>query len=125
MFKPNVWDAIRKKTYALADGKCMICLSPTKRLEAHEQWEYDEANKTQRLKGIVAVCSNCHKVIHIGLTQLKGNEEQAIAHFMKVNNCTYADYRKALGIANEAHARRNRVDEWALDLTYLKDFISL
>ena len=41
---------------------------------------------------------------------------------MKVNNCSYAEYRKALGEANEAHRRRNLVLEWKLDLSYLKKF---
>jgi hypothetical protein len=42
---------------------------------------------------------------------------------MKVNNCTYAEYRKALGEATEAHRRRNQVDEWQLDISKLKDFL--
>ena len=124
-FKPQVWDIIRRKAYSKADGKCTICNAPTKRLEAHEQWEYDEENKVQRLKRVIAICPDCHKVIHIGLTQLKGNEQAAIEHFIKVNNSTYADYRKALGKANADHARRNRVDEWALDLTWLKEFLEI
>ena len=33
------------------------------------------------------------------------------------------EYRKALGEANEAHARRNRVPEWSLDLSWLKRFL--
>ena len=61
--------------------------------------------------------------MHIGYAQLNGNEEAACKHFMRVNKCTYADYRRALGKANEDHARRNRVDEWALDLTWLKEFL--
>ena len=57
------------------------------------------------------------------LGQLMGGEERAAAHFMKVNGCTYAEYRKALGEANAAHRRRNGVAEWKLDLSYLSKFI--
>lgn len=117
------WDLVRKRAYARAGGKCMICGAPTKRLEAHERWEYDEKTNTQRLAGIVAVCRSCHEVIHIGRTQLMGREREAEAHFMKVNGCTYAEYRKALGEANADHARRNRVPEWKLDISYLLEFI--
>lgn len=100
----------------------MICGAPTRRLEAHERWDYDEKNAVQKLADVVAVCHSCHEVIHIGRTQLTGGEERACAHFMKVNGCNYAEYRKALGEANEAHRRRNQVPEWELDLAWLKRF---
>ncbi|MDE6505223.1 MAG: HNH endonuclease [Clostridia bacterium] len=117
------WDVVRKDAYARAGGKCMICGKKTGRLEAHERWEYDEENAVQKLADVVAVCRGCHEVIHIGRTQLMGREREAEEHFMKVNGCSYAEYRKALGEANEAHRRRNRVAEWKLDLSYLKKFI--
>ena len=41
---------------------------------------------------------------------------------MKVNECSYSEYRKALGEANERHSRLNRVSEWNLDLSYLKRY---
>lgn len=116
------WDMVRRDAYARAGGRCMICGEPSARLEAHERWEYDEENAVQRLSDVVAVCRSCHEVIHIGRTQLMGRERTAEEHFMKVNGCTYAEYRKALGEANEAHRRRNRVPEWKLDLGWLKRF---
>lgn len=100
----------------------MICGAPASRLEAHERWSYDEGNCVQKLEDVVAICKSCHEVIHIGRTTLMGGEERASAHFMKVNGCSYAEYRKALGAANEAHRRRNAVPEWKLDLSYLKKF---
>ena len=42
---------------------------------------------------------------------------------MKVNGCTYAEYRKALGEANADHARRNKVPEWKLDISVLLDIL--
>ncbi len=119
---PAQWNAVRRDAYARAKGKCMICGAPTARLEAHERWSYDEANCVQKLETVDAVCKSCHEVIHIGRTSLLGNEEMACAHFMKVNGCGYADYRKALGEANAEHRRRNAVAEWKLDLTWLKRF---
>ena len=116
-------DVVRREAYARAGGRCMICGAPSHRLEAHERWEYDEERCVQKLADVVAVCKSCHEVIHIGRTQLMGGEVRASEHFMKVNGCTYAEYRKALGEANEAHRRRNLVPEWKLDLGYLKKFI--
>jgi len=120
----KVWDVVRKDAYARANGKCMICARPASRLEAHERWSYDEENCVQKLEDIVSICKDCHNVIHIGRTQLKGDEERAEKHFMKVNNCSYAEYRQALGKANEEHKRRNLVPEWKLYLTYLKRYIN-
>jgi len=118
----EVWDKIRKKAYAKAGGKCSICGKNAK-LEAHESWEYDEKNNVQKLKRIIAVCHDCHSVIHIGRTQLKGDIIRAENHFIKVNKCTYADYIRALGKANEDHIRRNKISEWKLDLSYLKRYV--
>ena len=117
------WDFIRADAKQRADGRCMICGKKTDRLDAHERWNYDIKNGVQKLEDVLAVCKDCHSVIHIGYTQLKGNEERAEKHFIKVNGCSYADYRKALGEANELHKLRNGVSEWKLDLTYLKRFI--
>ncbi len=117
------WDFIRKEAYARAEGKCMICGRKVTRLEAHERWAYDMETKTQILTDVIAVCHLCHSVIHIGRTQLVGDEDRAIKHFCFVNKCTYADYIKALSKANELHRKRNEVSEWKLDLTYLKRYI--
>lgn len=118
----EAWDKIRKKAYSRAGGKCMLCGAPTARLEAHEQWEYDDEKGVQKLKNVVAVCRACHEVIHIGRTQLMGREREASEHFMKVNGCTYAEYRKALGEANEKHRERSR-REWQLDVSKLNKFM--
>ncbi len=122
ILKPSMWDVVRHDAYARANGRCMICGRPAKRLEAHEKWRYDEATETQVLEDVIAVCHSCHSVIHIGRTQLLGNEDEAIKHFLKVNNCKYSDYVKALGEANKTHQRLNKVGEWKLDLSWLKRF---
>ena len=118
----KLWDIVRKDAYARANGKCMICGRPAKRLEAHEKWSYDEKTATQKLEDVIAVCHTCHSVIHIGRTQLMGEEDKAIAQFIRVNKCSYADYRKALGEANARHRKLNEIPEWKLDISWLKRF---
>ena len=116
------WDYIKSEAKESSGGCCAICGKKTTKLDAHERWSYDEKNAIQKLEGVIAVCKDCHSVIHIGFTQLKGDEERAEKHFMKVNDCSYAEYRKALGKANEIHQRRNKIPEWKLDLSYLKKY---
>lgn len=118
----KLWDVVRKDAYARANGKCMICGRPAKRLEAHEKWSYDEKTATQKLEDVIAVCHTCHSVIHIGRTQLMGEEDKAIEQFMRVNKCSYADYRKALGEANARHRKLNEISEWNLDISWLERF---
>ena len=118
----KLWDIVRKDADAPANGKCMICGRPAKRLEAHEKWSYDEKTATQKLEDVIAVCHTCHSVIHIGRTQLMGEEDKAIAQFIRVNKCSYADYRKALGEANARHRKLNEIHEWNLDISWLKRF---
>lgn len=120
----QAWDFIRKDAYARAGGKCAIC-GARGRLEAHERWQYSVKNGVgvQKLVDVIAVCRACHETIHIGRTSLLGGEERAAEHFMKVNGVSYAEYRAALGKANEIHAELNKISEWALDLGYLKRFL--
>ena len=122
ILSPAQWDLVRRDAYARAEGKCMICGVKTARLEAHERWSYDEEKHIQKLEDVVAVCRDCHAVIHIGRTQLKGDEKTASEHFMKVNGVAYAEYRKALGEANVVHQRRNKIPEWGIDLRWLERF---
>ena len=101
----------------------MICGKKTDALDAHEKWSYDEEKGVQKLEDVIAVCKDCHNAIHICRTQAVGNAERAEDHYMKVNGCSYAEMRADMGKANEINERRNKVNEWKQDLTWLKRFI--
>lgn len=118
------WDFIRQDAKNRAEGKCVICGRKTSRLEAHEKWSYDQNNAVQKLEDVIAVCHDCHSVIHMGRTQLMGDASRAENHFMSVNKCNYAQFRERLGKANVEHQQRNKISEWKIDLTWLKRFIT-
>ena len=118
------WDYIRKEAKDRFNNCCAICGKANCRLEAHEQWDYDLENGIQILKDVISVCHDCHSVIHYGRTSLMGDVERSEAHYMKVNNCSYAQLRQDLGKANIEHQKRNQVSEWKLDLSWLKRFIN-
>ncbi len=119
----RAWDFIRKDAYSKANGKCQICGTYRKRLEAHEEWDFNKETKTQRLTGVIALCHSCHQVKHIGRTQAIGEEDKAIAHFKRVNNTDYQGYIKALKEANDKNIELSSVYEWLLDLSYLKTYV--
>ncbi len=117
------WDFLKKDAKERANGQCVICGKKTKFLDAHERWSFDQEKCVQKLEDIIAVCKDCHSVIHIGFTSIKGDIERAENHFMKVNNCSYVEYRKALGEAVERHKQLNQVSEWGINLEFLNRYI--
>jgi len=123
MLPPKDWDIIRKDAYRRANGKCMICKRAARRLEAHEKWEYDDANHVQKLVDVLALCHDCHSVIHISRTYLIGEGDRAMRHFMKVNSCTQSDFHLALAAANEEYQRRNKIEDWVTDISFINELI--
>ena len=115
---PADWDKVRKDAYARAGYRCCIC-GKKDRLEAHEQWSYDDQLKLQKLENVLALCHNCHEVKHIFRTQLMGRGAEAMAHFMRVNGCTQMQFHAALAEANEEYLRRNKVEGWTTDVSWL------
>ena len=75
------WDFLKSDAKLRAEGKCVICGKESKVLDAHERWEYDEENGIAKLKDIIAVCKDCHSVIHINFTSIKGDIEKAEKHY--------------------------------------------
>ena len=120
----KAWDVVRKDAYQKSNYRCSICGSKPKILHAHEKWHFDIKTHTQKLVDVIAVCPACHLVIHIGRTQLIGKEDIAIRHFKKVNNVDFSAYTKALSRANTENISLSNIDDWQLDLSYLKKFIN-
>ena len=118
---PEDWDKVRKDAYARAKGRCMICLKSTSRLEAHEKWSYDEERAIQKLETVVALCRECHEVKHIGRAQLMGRGDDVMEQFMRVNECSQMEFHEALSKANEEHFRRNKIEGWSTDISWLKN----
>ena len=46
------WDILRDKCYKRANGVCQICGYKTDGLDAHEVWEFDTKNKTQKVENL-------------------------------------------------------------------------
>lgn len=118
---PASWDKIRRAAYARANGRCTCCGRKVSRLEAHERWSYDEKRALQKLETVVALCRNCHEVVHISRTQLIGRGGEAMEWFMKVNGCSQMDFHAELDRANKEYFRRNKIENWTTDISWLKE----
>jgi len=125
LLKPQMWERLRKEIYKKFNYKCAICRSGGK-LHAHEVWEYDDENHIQKLVDIIALCSKCHAVKHVGLAGIQASEgklnfENLVKHFMKVNNCDRETFEKHRDKAFNKFEERSRYD-WSLDISSLKRF---
>lgn len=118
LLPPAKWDIVRKDAYKRAGYRCCIC-GAKGRLEAHEKWSYDEEKGLQKLEDVLALCHACHGVKHISRTQLVGKGDEAMAHFIKVNGCSQMQFHERLGEVNAEYLRRNQVEGWTTDVTWL------
>lgn len=128
MVSRSEWDVIRKKSYALAGGKCEICGASgfdqgfPHALECHERWEYDSVMDTQRLVGLLALCPLCHKVKHWGLAVARGEERIVRDHLMAVNDMRHEEIAVVVLEAFRVWKKRNETT-WDTDISYIKEYM--
>jgi hypothetical protein len=111
--RTSEWDVIRKKCYENANNKCEICSSTgleqgyNYSVECHEIWKYNDDNHLQILIGVIALCPYCHKTKHVGLAQIKNEEDIVIKQLMTVNNISRNDAKNY--IQNSFNIWRERI----------------
>ena len=118
------WTELRNNCYNKAGHKCEICDSTGKKqgfnhnVECHEVWKYDDKNKIQRLEKLIALCPLCHKVKHVGLARVNGEEKLVLKHLMKVNNMTETDAIDYISDSFKLGVERSKY-KWKLDISWL------
>jgi hypothetical protein len=113
------WDRLRRHVYAQFGHRCAIC-GAGGRLHCHEVWDYDDSAHVQALRGLLALCEDCHHVKHIGLAGVLASEgkldyERIVAHFLRVNGCDRETFRRHYEAAMAQWAERSRY-EWLPDV---------
>ncbi len=117
------WDRVRQIVYRRASHVCEICGGRGERwpVECHEVFAYNDALRTQTLVRLLALCPACHEVKHLGLAEMRGQREAALAHLARVNGWSRADAELyAEGSFELWHQRSGH--QWSLDLSYLEQF---
>ena len=112
------WNTIRRRTYRAANHRCEVCgeKGPKHQVECHEQWHFNTKTQVQTLRGLVALCPDCHAATHYGFTnrdEAKG--ERIRAHLMHVNGWTEAQLLAHIQAAQTRCAMLTRVP-WKLNL---------
>lgn len=132
--RANEWDRLRKQTYRLAGYRCEICGGKGAKhpVECHEVWAYEDVQGnvpdivdysrtyTQTLVRLVSLCPACHEVKHFGLTTLRGRDQQAFRHLMRVNGWNENQAQKHIQEVYALWEKRSRVG-WMLDLSWLEE----
>ncbi|MFA5433078.1 MAG: HNH endonuclease [Candidatus Paceibacterota bacterium] len=118
----EVWDKLRNEVYFQASYKCEICGSKGHKwpVECHEVWEYDDINHVQKLVRLIALCPNCHKVKHVGLARLQGDNEIVIEQLMKVNEMFRDEAEEYIYQAFKIWQEKSK-HNWTVDISYLKE----
>lgn len=116
----KAWDALRHACYEAAGHRCEICGGQGAKwpVECHERWEYDEVNRVQKLVGLIVLCPACHEVKHMGLANVRGRGDIAMAHLMVVNGWTGPMANEHVKAAF-ATWRQRSAEQWTMDLTWL------
>ena len=126
LLRKKDWDFLRKRQYAEAGGVCEVCGDKGKNqgrrynLECHERWHYDDETHIQTLKSLIALCPNCHEVVHFGLSEIRGRGPQALRHLMKVNNCSPEEADNMIRAAGDQWRERSS-HPWEVDVTWLEN----
>lgn len=113
------WDVLRRAVYAAANHRCETCGATGVRLACHEKWDYDLPTRVQRLVTMVALCTACHEVKHMGLANTRGRGNIAVAHLQKVNGWTGVQAALHCGQQGALFRQRSAVT-WTLDLSALQ-----
>jgi hypothetical protein len=122
---PRDWERLRRMITRRAGMRCEACGAREDReaqrwLEAHERWVYDDATRTQHLKRLICLCTDCHTVTHYGYAQVRGLEAKAFAHLVKVTGMSRSEARRHISTAFTLWDLRSATS-WNLDLSVLTD----
>lgn len=113
------WDELKRLTFKKAGYRCEICGGQGSRwpVECHEIWGFTPDFR-QELRGLIALCPDCHEVKHFGFAASQGREEKALTHLMRVNQINReeaAAYVTQVFLLWEARSQY----KWTVDLSWL------
>lgn len=117
------WNELKKITSSKANKRCEVCggRGPKWPIECHEIWNYDDSNKVQTLKGLMALCPVCHEVKHMGLANIKGRGKIASQHLAKVNNWNLSQTYEYIDKQFKIWEERSKF-QWKLDVSWLEQY---
>lgn len=114
LLKKRDWQMIRSDVLAAANNRCSICSFAGLAPEAHEQWEYDDNQHIASLTKIIAICQQCHHVIHFGQRGTGGYSWSLVEHIQWVNQIDRKTALVLLATGLDVWHRRSRIPSWSV-----------
>lgn len=134
MLTKKSWDAIRHPLIEKNNNVCEVCGTRHKTLDVHEVWGYSfpsetEVQKaqeqgasafgTQSLDGLVTVCTECHKMYHLGLANVRGELDQVLARMGAINGWSDSQVSQYYDLVAARYEQASKI-YWALDFFNLR-----
>jgi hypothetical protein len=88
-------------------------------VECNEIWHYDDDRQRHTLTGLIALCPSCHEVKHMGFSELRGKNDEAVAHLALVNGWSLQGAFDYVDKAFDVWRERSR-HAWQLVITWLE-----
>jgi hypothetical protein len=115
MLSKSDWMALRQLVLDEVHGACHCCGEiREKGMVCDEVWEYHE-QASQNVAILVDLrinCPPCDSVVHYGNSQLRGYGQEAMEHFMIINDLSIGEAQKIMQYAVNEWQRRSQW-EWA------------
>lgn len=117
------WKNISKYVRSYNHNKCEYC-GYKQNLHCHEEWRYDDIERTQYLKSLHSVCALCHASIHPGANEhFKIYENDIIKkHFMFINKMDEQSYIEYIHIKIDLALYRSKF-KYDLDIKSINNII--
>lgn len=116
------WDALRRYCYAAAGYRCEICgARASPHLECHEAWEFNDATKVQRMRGLLCLDPLCHKAHHLGFANSSGMLKDVLEHIREVNHWNKGTLDTVIKRVREQWKQRTKDGGWTVDLSWLEN----
>jgi len=123
------WNRMRIPVCERARNRCEVCGDAAhdpisgrpRRPDCHELWSFEIHGDrfVQRLSGLVALDPACHRCMHVGLAEIRGELDLVRAQLARVNGWAPDEVQAALDRAYGAFQGRLGLS-WDLDLTLLQ-----
>lgn len=113
--------AIKRRLSQQTQGCCSLCQTRVSKSYLYPDWAYLWGeHPVQKLKTILLVCENCHRVKYYGINRMNGFEPAMLAHLARVRGCSV---QEAEAIANEREQLFFKLSsaEWDLDVSALAE----
>lgn len=114
------WQRVKRNAYDAAGRRCIVCggRGPQWPVEADEAWAYDDQASVQTLKGVIALCPDCHLVRHWGRATVTGKADTATAQMMRVNGWSREQAEAAGDEGMRVWESRSR-HAWRIDYSWV------